>query len=312
MFWSSLLCRPAALKLILLCPGFSVVSQIPDLPMSMKALLGVQAVAMPGTTLGVGATLGALARTLPGSCLKPGFIHMGSPAKPLLKAAPANPEGDIPSSTAERLLVSLLPGLQLLGSWTLAVAALLPAAALAGVSVASPPSGATAVALAALITATAAFGLTWTGAVVKKLLLGRLEVASGIRKYSVQNLMRMLFWTLDMKADDIIGQAVRGSVWWNKALQSRGVCIGKRAYIDTIWAGDYELVSYGDGAIVDKNATLFAHLGMYKAGQLSMYQEAIAVGEAAVIGPRAAVLPGYSLEAGKVLDAGQLGMQMTF
>lgn len=270
----------------------------------------MQAVALPGTTLGEGATLGALARTLPGSCLKPGFIHMGSPAKPFMKAAPGNPEGEIPSSFQERLLVALLPALQLLGSWTLAVASLLPAAALAALLVASPPSGATAAVLTALLTATAALGLTWVGAAAKKMLLGQLEAGSGIQKYSVQNLMRMLVWTLDTKADELFGQAVRGSVWWNKALQSRGVHIGRRAYIDTVWAGDYELVSYGDGAVVDRNATLFAHLGMYKGGELSMHQEAIAVGEAAVIGPRAAILPGYSLESGKVLPAGQLGMQM--
>ena len=267
---------------------------------------------MPGTTIEEGATLGALARSLPGSCLKAGFIHMSSPAKAFMKAAPSKSEGEVPSSRLERYLAALLPALQLLGSWTLVVASLLPAAALAGILVSSPPCGVAAVALAASVTASAVMGLSWVGAVVKTVLLGRLEAASGVRKYSVQNLLRMLFWSLDMKADNVFGQPVRGSAWWNKALQSRGIAVGRRAYIDTVWAGDYELVSYGDGAIVDRNATVFAHLGTYKAGELRMSQEAVAIADGAVVGPCAAVLPGYSLEAGKVLEAGQLGMQMRF
>jgi hypothetical protein len=113
-----------------------------------------------------------------------------------------------------------------------------------------------------------------------------------------------------MRSDELFGNAVRGSSWWNDVLRSRGLSIGEDVYVDTLWAGDYELVTLGDGAVVDRGATLFAHLGMYKEGELSMLQAPVVVG--GVVGARAAILPGYSLVAGNVLAPGALGMKMSF
>ena len=272
--------------------------------------MGVQAVVLPGTSVGKAATLATLSRAPMHSSLQPGLVYMGSPARPFMKAGPGSTDGEVPQTGALKAFAALLPGLQLLAGWAVAVAALLPAALIARLLVASHPSSLHTLAAAAFVTAVAASGLMLVGAAAKKLMLGQLAPAAGIAKYSGQNLMRMLFWTLDAKLDDLFGRAVRGSAWWNKALQSRGVTIQGKAYIDTLWSGDYELVSYGDGAIVDRNATMFAHLGMYKAGGLTMMQETVAVGDGAVVGARAAVLPGFELEASKLLAPGQLGMQM--
>ena len=278
--------------------------------LASQALLGVQAVALPGVTIGQGATLGAMSCAALNSTLQPGMVHMGSPAKPLLRAAPKTAEGDIPDTLPTRTLVGLLPAVQLLGSCTVAAVSLLPAAALALLASRFSVSGGLDLITAALITAMAACGLTWSGALLKAALLGRLEPAAGIRKYSRQNVLRMLFWTLDTTVDQIFGQAARGSAWWNKALQARGAEVGKRVYIDTLWAGDYELVSYATGAVVDRGATVFAHLGMYKAGQLSISQEPVTIGANSRVAARAAVLPGFSLNDGQELGPGKLGMPM--
>lgn len=276
----------------------------------MQALLGVQATVLPEVTVGEGATLGALSRAVAGSTLAAGMIHMGCPAAPFMRAAPKSSDGETPVTVWLQAYVAILPILQLLGSWTLIVASLSPAATAAHLLALDQLSTAATLGSATLVTATAASGLALLGAFLKRTVLGKLEPASGIHKYSGQNLTRMLFWTLDTKADDTWGQAFRGSPWWNCALKARGVALGQRAYIDTLWAGDYELVSYGEGAIVDHGTTIFAHLGMYKAGELSMTQQAVTLGEGAMVGPRAAVLPGFSLAQDGVLAAGKLGMPM--
>ena len=171
-------------------------------------------------------------------------------------------------------------------------------------------AGGTTALAAALVTAVYGLGLTAFGAAGKRILVGRLAEASGIRKYSRHNLGRMLAWVLEMRANDLFGEAARGSAVWNGVLQTRGVDVGKDVYIDTLWAGDYELMSYGDGAVVDHGATLFAHLGMYKHGELSMLQAAASVESGAVVGARSAVLPGFRLESGQCLAPGKLGMPL--
>lgn len=275
----------------------------------MQSLLGVQAVVLPGSVVARGATIGALSHTAMNGITQPGMIHMGSPARPLIRAPPGSPDGEEPATLGLRVLAAFLPALQLLGSWSIIVASLLPAASAAALLSGQLDMLPTAV-KAAAITLTNVLCMTWAGALVKRAMLGKLAPESGIKKYSAQNILRMLFWTLDTSLDQVFGQAARGSAWWNRALQARGLSIAKHVYIDTLWAGDYELVSYASGAVVDRGATVFAHLGMYKAGKLSIAQESVALGAGSVVGPRAAVLPGFSLEEGKELATGQLGMTM--
>ena len=275
----------------------------------LQALLGVQAVVLPGTAVGEGATLSVSSSPLPGASMQPGFIYMGSPAFPIMKAAPSSSSGEIPDTLTLRALAFLLPIIQLTASWIFTTIALLPAAAVA-YAISGRKIGASAGLDLALVTSIAAVGLSVSGAAAKKVLLGKLSPASDIKKYSTQNLMRMLVWVLETRADELFGQAVRGSEWWNRSLRSRGLKIGNNVYIDTLWAGDYELVSYEDGAVVDRSATVFAHLGLYKGGEFSMSQDAVTVGEGALIAPRAAALPGYSLKSNEALGAGQVGLLM--
>ena len=67
-------------------------------------------------------------------------------------------------------------------------------------------------------------------------------------------------------------------------------------------------MSFRDKVIIDRSAVLFAHLGMYRNGELTMLQRPAVISSGATVEARAAVLPGYTLEAGGVLSAGNLGM----
>jgi acetyltransferase-like isoleucine patch superfamily enzyme len=264
-------------------------------------------VILPGTVVGAGTTLGALSSPVMGSSLKPGMVYMGTPALPIMRAAPSPGGGETPEGLALRMLVAAFPAIQLAASLISTTAALAPAA----LAVYALSDAATsALVSAAVVTGISATGLGVVGAAAKKLLVGTLKPATGIKKYSAQNLGRMLAWVIEMRSDELFGNAVRGSSWWNDVLRSRGLSIGEDVYVDTLWAGDYELVTLGDGAVVDRGATLFAHLGMYKEGELSMLQAPVVVG--GVVGARAAILPGYSLVAGNVLAPGALGMKMSF
>lgn len=253
--------------------------------------------------MGSGATLGVLASAPEGSTLVAGMLYVGSPALPVLRAAPCSETGE-QACGALRLLASIFPALQLAAVALLTSLGAAPAAALASLLPAfttlSP----------AAVTALYAACLGSLGAAAKKVLVGRLQPASGIKKYSAQNFGRMMAWVLEVAGNDLFGDAVRGSCWWNRILRARGVSVGQDVYIDALWAGDYELVSYGEGAVVDRGASVFAHLGMYKDGVLAMVQEAAAVGANSTIGHRAVILPGFNLPAGQRLPAGQLGMHM--
>jgi len=272
----------------------------------LQALLGVQSVLLPGTVVGAGATLGVLSSPVMGSSMKPGMVYIGTPAIPIMRAAPSPGDGETPTGLALRMLVAAFPAIQLAAGLVSTTAALAPAAVAAYAL-----SGAATSALisAAVVTGFAALGLGLVGAATKKLLVGTLKPATGIKKYSAQNLGRMLAWVLEMRADELFGHAVRGSSWWNDILRSRGLSIGNDVYVDTLWAGDYELVSLGDGAVVDRGATVFAHLGMYKEGELSMMQGPVAVGGS--VGARAAILPGFSMVDGDVLAPGAVGLKMS-
>lgn len=159
-----------------------------------------------------------------------------------------------------------------------------------------------------MVTGIAASSLAVMGAATKALLVGKVAPTEGIEKHSLHNLGRMLAWVLEMRSDALFGHAAKGSSWWNRILRLRGLTVGEDVYVDTLWAGDYELVTLGDEAVVDRGATVFAHLGMYKEGVLSMMQAPVVVGGS--VGARAAILPGFLLVEGGALAPGGVGMKM--
>ena len=97
----------------------------------MQALLGVSAVLLPGTLVGQGATLGALASPRMGSSLKPGRVHMGQPAHPVLRAQPSSSEGEVPATRAMRVTVAVFPLVQAVAALAFTTLAAAPAAAAA-------------------------------------------------------------------------------------------------------------------------------------------------------------------------------------
>ena len=275
----------------------------------MQALLGVGSVVLPGAVIPEGATLSPLACASASSKMRPGFIHIGASASPLIKAAPGSASGETPAGRSLRLLSALLPVGQVLIS-TVGISFGLTAAA--GTAWMLKPVGAgdgILVVLAASTTVAWSVALMAAGTLTKWLILGKLKPADGIEKHSVQNMARTLLWAVDSRALDLWVEAVRGSAWYNKVLRTRGLSIGGNVYLDTLFAGDYELISYKEGATVDRDAFIFAHLGQYQKGVLAMTQKCVVIGAHSVVGPRAAVLPGSSLNDKDTLPAGQVKLQ---
>lgn len=118
-------------------------------------------------------------------------------------------------------------------------------------------------------------------------------------------MIRNLLWAIDFRAMDVWGEALRGSSWYNSVLRTRGLAISSHVYLDTKFAGDYELVSYSENVVVDRDAMVFAHLGLYKKGALYMMQKAVEIQNGVVIGSRAAVLPGSVLGSQQNLGPGE-------
>lgn len=270
----------------------------------MQALLGVSAVILPGTTVEAGATIGALCSPVAGGRTQAGMIHLGSPCRALLRAAPGTDRGEQPAGAAA-IAAAALPAAHATAAAALAVLAAAPAA-IAGTAVASILGG---VAGAAAASGVYGGALVQLSAAAKAALVGKLQPGTGIRKYSAQNVRRSVSASLEMRAQDLFAECGRGASWWNDALRARGVAVPKDAYIDTAWAGDYELVQYGAGAIVDHGAYIFAHLGLYRGGELRMEQAVTVVGPGAVVGPRAGVLPAACIKEGAAVAAGQLAMK---
>ena len=90
-------------------------------------------------------------------------------------------------------------------------------------------------------------------------------------------------------------EAVRASPWYNLFASLRGMTIGKGAYLDSTRLLDYELASFGDNAIVSRNALVYCHLASHKKGKLVVYQKRSSFGAGSVLGARAITLPGYTL-----------------
>ena len=93
----------------------------------------------------------------------------------------------------------------------------------------------------------------------------------------------------------LFAEAVRASPIWNIFARLRGMTVGKGAYLDSIRLLDYELASFGDNAIVSRNALVYCHLASHKKGKLVVYQMRSTFGASCILGARSITLPGYSL-----------------
>lgn len=83
--------------------------------------------------------------------------------------------------------------------------------------------------------------------------------------------------------------------------------VGQGAFLDSLRLLDYELASFGDNAIVSRNALVYCHLASHKKGKLVVYQKQSTFGANCVLGARAITLPGYTLADKAVLAPVSLG-----
>ena len=90
-------------------------------------------------------------------------------------------------------------------------------------------------------------------------------------------------------------EAVRGSPIYNMFARLRGMTVGKGAFLDSVRLLDYELASFGENAIVSRNALVYCHLASHKKGKLVVYQKRSTFGANCILGARSITLPGYSL-----------------
>ena len=90
-------------------------------------------------------------------------------------------------------------------------------------------------------------------------------------------------------------EAVRASPIYNIFARLRGMTVGKGAYLDSMRLLDYELASFGDNAIVSRNALIYCHLASHKKGKLVVYQRRSTFGAGCILGARSITLPGYTL-----------------
>ena len=274
---------------------------------ALQAVLGVGSVTLPGATITKGATIGCMVTVEASTSVKPGFIHMGSPATAIVKAGPEQDTGETPEGFV-RSWFAILPVVQVAVSMSGVAFSLAAAASFAwwASSAMKTDSLVAHLCIAAISVAIMTTALPAAGFIVKKFCLGQLREENGINKYSPQNLARTVLSAVDSKALDIWGEAARGSPWFNSVLRSRGLSIGHNVYLDTNFPGDYELVSYSDEVVVDRDALIFAHLGHYKGGKLQMTQKSVCIGDQAIIESRSVMLPGSSLVAQGCLKSGQV------
>ncbi|EIE23140.1 hypothetical protein COCSUDRAFT_47508 [Coccomyxa subellipsoidea C-169] len=267
-------------------------------PVTLEAhsLIGAAAVALPGTTLGKSATLGAGAASLAGAQLPGEMLYMGNPATPVFKSSGSDKAAGPTDSRAKLMFASwpLVQPLLAFGITTLATYATIVAALATTAIFGSQGSW-----IGALVAGSA----LWTmygallgslGAAAKWSFTGKLEPHAGFSMYDSLSFRRALVLISEMPLGPF-AEAVRASPWYNLFASLRGMTIGKGAYLDSTRLLDYELASFGDNAIVSRNALVYCHLASHKKGKLVVYQKRSSFGVGSVLGARAITLPGYTL-----------------
>ncbi|KAK9904717.1 hypothetical protein WJX75_001194 [Coccomyxa subellipsoidea] len=271
-----------------------------------QVVFGVTAVIMPGTVLGDGAVLGAIAAADIGQELGSNALFMGVPAI----STSQHQTGPItmPQGAFQHALYWVLPVLQPLA--TLLVSALgIFAMALTGVAALRfLPYVAPLLLLPALWLGLLALSLMMS-ALCKWLLLGRAQPTS-YAKYS---------WAFQSKAinasivDRLLNtgllEAARASWWHSIFLKGAGVRIGRGVYFDTLSFSDFDLLTVEHGVAVDRNACVFCHVGIYRNGAFTIDQARSTFGANSVVGSRAATVMGYNVAADAQLAVLDLGFK---
>ncbi|CAK0786732.1 hypothetical protein CVIRNUC_009946 [Coccomyxa viridis] len=262
------------------------------------SLIGAAAVMMPGTTVGKGSTLGAMAASLPGAQLPGEMLYMGSPAQPVFKsngsekaAGPKQETAKLMFQTWPFVQAAIAFGITTLATYITAVVALASVALYGSTLQASTP-----------LLLVVASGL-WTlygsllgclGAAAKWSFTGRLEPHAGFSMYDSLSFRRALVLISEIPLGPF-AEAVRASPIYNIFARLRGMTVGKGAYLDSMRLLDYELASFGDNAIVSRNALIYCHLASHKKGKLVVYQRRSTFGAGCILGARSITLPGYTL-----------------
>ena len=273
-----------------------------------QAIVGVRSALLPGATLGVGTVLGA-ATPADGASgpLADRTLYMGAPAVPLATLDVGAPRGadaraaaieaTLPCATAAIVLASLATATVVGSAATAAAADVLPPAPAS--AVAAAVAGTT---LAALATGAAAVAAKWG-------LAGRQSTAPFVRHTPAYHRRLAVAGVLAPLARLTgVGDAVVGSAWHATLLRALGARIGARATLASDDFMDYDLLDVGEGAVVGKGATLFAHVGTFRGGEFTVEHARVSLGDRAIVAERALALPGTTVEEGGALPALGVGM----
>ncbi|CAL8464659.1 g4194 [Coccomyxa elongata] len=271
-----------------------------------QVVFGVTAVIMPGTILGDGAVLGAIAAADIGQELGSNALFMGVPAIPTSK----HTTGPIttPKGAFQYALYWVLPALQPAITLFVSALGLFIIALAATAALHRLPYVAPLLLLPALWLGLLTFSLL-TGALLKWVLLGRGQPTS-YAKYS---------WAFQSKAinasitDRLLNmgllEAARASWWHSIFLRGAGAKIGRGVYFDTITFSDFDLLTVEHGVAIDRNACVFCHVGIYRNGAFIIDQARSTFGANSVVGARAATVMGYNVAADTQLAVLELGFK---
>jgi non-ribosomal peptide synthetase-like protein len=102
-----------------------------------------------------------------------------------------------------------------------------------------------------------------------------------------------------------LGMFLTGTPWIALLLRAFGVKAGRRAYIETTYVTEFDLVRIGDDASVGRATSLQSHLFEDRVMKMSN----VTVGAGATIGPRAVVLYDATVNDGARLEALSLAMK---
>ena len=74
-------------------------------------------------------------------------------------------------------------------------------------------------------------------------------------------------------------------------------------------AQDFDLLEVGDNVVVGRNAAIFCHVGIYRAGGFVIDQAVSKLGDGAVLGARCATVMGFNAPPGSQLGVLELGFK---
>jgi len=264
-----------------------------------QAFLGNSGMAAPGRSVPKRGLVGVLS-SAPRKAKK-GSSWLGAPPMPLrrtVEAADASRTFDPPLRLKlARAAIELCRIVPVMCAGALAVLVL------AALALIWRTAGGWAAALAAgpvLLAAAIAAGLTATAA--KWLLVGRFRVAERALWTSFVWRNELADTFVEVLAAPWLFRFTTGTPLLTLWLRTLGARIGRGVWLETFWLPEYDLVTLGAGATVNRGCVVQTHLFHDRI----MSMDEVRIDEGATLGPNGIILPGASIGAGTTIGPGSL------